>query len=342
VLTKSSLAALGALLVICGPGVQRPVSAAPPQSSDPVVSHVVGMGNFSHIVADIDRAIAFYRDGLGLDLAAPARPFEVIPAIQKAANVPGAQVRYVVLKVPGSTMGVELIEYKGIDRKPVSPRFQDPGAANLTVSVRDIDATLGRLKSAGARVITAAGVPVAIGGRSRNVFLQDLDGFVIELGQPNEPPAPTPGTSGNVFRAGFEAAVRDTDTSVAFYRDLLGFQANVAPAFNDNKLMAETAGAPGALFRQSRLQVPGTSAAMTLIEFKNIERKSLGPRLQDPGMAMLQLMVRDLDGLLKKLKAGGAAIMSPDGEAAIMGGSRLAVVRDPNNLFLELIERPQQ
>jgi hypothetical protein len=52
-------------------------------------------------------------------------------------------------------------------------------------------------------------------------------------------------------------------------------------------------------------------------------------------------MVRDLDGLLKKLKAGGAAVMSPDGEAATLGAIRLAVVRDPNNLFLELIERPQ-
>jgi lactoylglutathione lyase len=338
---KLCRATLSAFVLICALGVQRPVSAAPPQPSAPAVTHIVGMGNFSHIVADLDRAIAFYREGLGLDLAAPARPFEAIPAIQKAANVPGAETRYVVLKVPGSTMGVELIEYRGIDRKPASPRFQDPGAANLILSVRDIDATLGALKKAGARVITVAGAPVSIGGRSRNVFLQDPDGFVIELSQPNEPPAPTAETSGNVFRAGFEAAIRDTDTSVAFYRDLLGFEANVAPAFNDNKVMAETAGAPGAQFRQSRLQVPGTGAAMTLIEFKNIERKSLSPRVQDPGMTMLQLMVRDLDGLLKKLKAGGATIMSPDGEAATLGAIRLAVVRDPNNLFLELIERPQ-
>jgi hypothetical protein len=106
--------------------------------------------------------------------------------------------------------------------------------------------------------------------------------------------------------------------------------------------MAETAGAPGAQFRQSRLQVPGTSAALTLIELRNIDRKALPMRLQDPGMTMLQLMVRDLDGLLKTLKAGGATIMSPDGGAATLGAIRLAVVRDPTNLFLELIERPQQ
>jgi hypothetical protein len=32
--------------------------------------------------------------------------------------------------------------------------------------------------------------------------------------------------------------------------------------------------------------------------------------------------------------------MAPDGEAATLGTVRLAVVRDPNDLFLELIERP--
>ena len=132
---KLCRATLSAFVLICALGVQRPLSAAPPQANAPAVTHIVGMGNFSHIVADLDRAIAFYREGLGLDLAAPVRPFEAIPDIQKAANVPGAETRYVVLKVPGSAMGVELIEYRGIDRKPVSPRFQDPGAANLIVSV---------------------------------------------------------------------------------------------------------------------------------------------------------------------------------------------------------------
>ena len=89
----------------------------------------MAIGNFSHIVADLDRSIRFYREGLGLEPAGPVRPFEAHVAIQRAANVMGAQTRYVVLKVPGSTLGVELIEYSGIDRKPVSPRFQDPGAA---------------------------------------------------------------------------------------------------------------------------------------------------------------------------------------------------------------------
>jgi hypothetical protein len=58
-------------------------------------------------------------------------------------------------------------------------------------------------------------------------------------------------------------------------------------------------------------------------------------------MAMLQVMVRDVDSLLKTLKAGGAAVVTIGGEPVNMGPLRIAVVRDPNNLFLELIQRPQ-
>jgi len=53
------------------------------------------------------------------------------------------------------------------------------------------------------------------------------------------------------------------------------------------------------------------------------------------------MMVRDLDSLLKILKARGAPIVSVGAEPVTMGPLRLAVVRDPNNLFLELIQRPQ-
>jgi predicted enzyme related to lactoylglutathione lyase len=124
---------------------------------------------------------------------------------------------------------------------------------------------------------------------------------------------------------------------VKFYRDLLGFQLRVGDAFNNNKLMAETAGTPGAQFRQSSGQIPGSPVRITFIEFKDIDRKPLHTRLQDPGTALLQLRVRDVDALVKTLKAGGAEIISVGGEPVTRGNLRLAIVKDPNNLFLELI-----
>jgi catechol 2,3-dioxygenase-like lactoylglutathione lyase family enzyme len=294
---------------------------------------VVGAGNFSHIVTNLDKSIEFYRDVLGLDLPGGAQPFGEKPEIMRLGNTIGAQNRIAVLRVAGSTLGVELIEYKDIDRKPAHPRFQDPGAANLALRVRDIDAVMARVKTSGAKVLTAAGGPVSVGTASRNVFIQDPDGFVVELAQPV--PAPD-AAAGNVLGASFEATIADTEQTVKFYRDLLGFQLRTND-WNNNKLMAETAGTPGAQFRQSSGTIPGSTVRITFIEFKDIDRKPLHTRLQDPGSALLQLRVRDVDALVKKLKADGAEIISAGGEPVTRGNTRLAIVRDPNNLFLELI-----
>ena len=65
-------------------------------------------GATSHVVANIERSLQFYRDGLGLELSGPLRAFEPNKEIMRPGNIVGAQTRYTVLKIPGSTMGVEL------------------------------------------------------------------------------------------------------------------------------------------------------------------------------------------------------------------------------------------
>src|ERR1700733_1850682 len=85
------------------------------------IGDVTGVGNFSHIVASLDKSVEFYRDVLGLDLANPPAPFAANPAIMKLGNTIGAQSHIAVLKIPGTALGLELIEYKDIDRKPAHP-----------------------------------------------------------------------------------------------------------------------------------------------------------------------------------------------------------------------------
>ncbi len=297
---------------------------------------IVGVGNFSHIVQNLDKSLEFYHNVLGLEVAVN-QPFSPNLAIAKLGNTVGGQSRYAALKVPGSEIGVELIEYKDIERKPQHPHFYDPGAANMILRVRDLDAVFAKLQKFGATVITAAGKPVTINNTIHVVFVQDPDGFVVELGQ-GTPPA---GSSGNVFGGAFELSVVNSEESVKFYNDLLGFSMKLGAEFNTNKLMAETAGAPGASFRQSRAMIPGTSVSMTLIEFKDINRKPLKGRVQDPGTAILQLRVHDVTALTKKLKGAGVPVVTTGGEPFEVGpGLKIAIVRDPNNLMLELLQAP--
>jgi catechol 2,3-dioxygenase-like lactoylglutathione lyase family enzyme len=191
-------------------------------------------------------------------------------------------------------------------------------------------------------VLTAGGKPVTIttpNGVLHAVFVQDPDGFVVEMLDVMNPPADAP--PGNVIAgASFEATVRDSEQTVKFYNDLLGFDLRLGAAFNDNQQMASTAGAPGASFRQSTARIPGTAVPFTLIEFKNIARKELSGRTQDPGTTVLQLVVRDVTALTAKLKAAGVPVVTTGGvPVQLTPGLKIAIVKDPNNMLLELVER---
>ena len=195
---------------------------------------------------------------------------------------------------------------------------------------------MAKVKKSDARILTVGSSPSAI-RESHIVFIQDADGFICELSGSE---APAAGTGTNVAGGGFEVTVSDVDRVSTYYR-ALGFETIPPTAFNGDKMMTDTAGTPGAQFRQTRAVIPGTSAFIGFIEFKDIDRKPLQARVQDPGAPILQLYARDLSTLLPKLKAAGFTVVSSGGQPVEFGpNARIVVVRDPNNLFLELIQRP--
>lgn len=312
----------------------------PPQPAP--AGDIVGVGNFAHIVADMDRAVGFYRDVLGLTVSGTI-PFAPNDAVAKFGHTEGGQSRVVVLRVPGLAMGIELIEYKDIERKVQAPRFHDPGAANMALRVRNLDALFPKIAAyPGVKVITAGGKPVTLttpNGTLHAVFVQDPDGFVVEM-------IDAPGTTGDgeagavLGGSAFEATVRNAEETARFYNQHFGFAFPLGAAFNDNQQMASTAGAPGASFRQSRTNIPGTTVPFTLIEFKNIERKELSGRTQDPGTTVVQLIVKDVTALTAKLRAAKVPIVTTGGEPVqVSPALKIAIVKDPNNMLLELVER---
>jgi catechol 2,3-dioxygenase-like lactoylglutathione lyase family enzyme len=312
---------------------QEPRAPAPP-------GDVIGVGNFAHIVANVDESLKFYHDVLGLEVTV-TQGFAPNPAIEKLGHTEGGQSRIAVVKVPGIALGIELIEYKDIAREPQRPRFFDPGAANFAMRIRDLDGLFPKVAAfPGVKVITAGGKPVTLktpNGTLHAVFVQDPDGFVVEmLDAPNAPAGEGHVLSGSAF----EATIANSEESVKFYKELLGFDMKLGTAFNDNQEMSSTAGAPGASFKQSTATIPGTSVPFTLIEFKNIERKRLSGRTQDPGTTVLQLVVKDVAALTAKLKAAGVPVVTTGGgPVQIVSGLDIAIVRDPNNMLLELVQR---
>ena len=338
---RPAWAAARLLVALAAGGACQLAAQTPPTAP---AGEVIGVGNFAHIVADLDKTLAFYRDAIGLEVTVQ-QGFAPNDAIAKLGATEGGQSRIAVLDVPGLDLGVELIEYKDIQRNVQRPRFYDPGAANLALRMRDIDAVYERVaKFPGAKTITAAGKPVTIktpNGEIHAVFVQDPDGFVVELAEVGSVPADAP--AGNIVGGAFEPTVASSETSIEFYNELLGFAFPAAAAWNDNQEMAGTAGAPGASFRQSRTNIPGTAVAFTFIEWKNIDGKILSGRTQDPGTTVLQLRVRDVTALTAKLKAAGAHVVTTGGAPVqVAPNLKISIVRDPSNVLLELFERGAQ
>jgi catechol 2,3-dioxygenase-like lactoylglutathione lyase family enzyme len=305
---------------------------------------VVGIGGFSHIVANVERSVQFYRDVIGLEMPNPPRPLASIPWIMDMGNTPGAQSRPALLHIPGSALGVELIDYKDIDRKAAHPRFQDPGAASLILTVRDLDAVMAKLKAAHARIMSQAGEAITVRGRTgrstRLVSVQDPDGFFVQIGQPEPMPATTAPESSNIIGGSFEIVVADMKETLRIYNGVLGFQVRQRLRWAEAKHLAEgVTDVQGAEYRFNIGTIPGTSVPMSFIEFKHIDRKPLDTRVQDPGTAILQVGVRDIDATVAALKAAGVTVISKNGEPVNNGNARFCMVRDPNNLFLELFQR---
>lgn len=345
--TKCALivvAAAAAFVSATAASGQAPAGAPPSaQANAPAGEVVVGSGNYSPIVQDLDKAIEFYGNLLGIPVppAQPPgpRPFRNDPPLLSMFGMPSAQLRFVAPRIPGTTMGIEMVELKDIDRKPVRPRPQDPGGTTLVLMVRDINTAFAPLKRAGVPVVTPGGEPIAFGpnNRVRGVIVSDPDGHFVELLQPDPLPETTAPPDSNIIGARVRVTIADTDQAMRVYRDLLQFQPQIG-AFGTIPLL-DLMGLKGAEIRLTTAQVPGSAIRMEYVELKGVARAPVRPRLQDPGATRFQLRVRDLDSTIAKLKTAGAAVVSTGGEpATLQGGIRAAIMPDPNGLFFVLIQ----
>lgn len=313
----------------------------PAPNTAPASDVVIGSGSFSPIVSDLERSLKFYSDLVGSPAPATLPAWSTDPALLNFLGSPTSQIRFSSVRIPGSTLTVEIVEFKDIDRKPVRPKLSDPGAVRLILTVRSLDSLLARLKLQGVPVVTIGGAPLTVRNHNagRAVMIQDPDGFYIQLMQPDVLPETTAPATSNVIGASFGLTINDTDQTMKIYRDLFGFKPEVESTFTADKAMADLMNTPGAQMRRSLAKVPGSAVEVEFLEFKGVDRKPIGARIQDPGATRLQLRVRDSDATVKALVAAGGTVVTTggDGGPILMSGLRVAIVREPNNLFLVIM-----
>jgi len=131
-------------------------------------------------VADLDRSVAFYRDILGFEIAFAWNP--QAPYIRELVGYPDADIHAAILRLPGSDVFLELLEYRNVERSPVDTRTANPGTAHIAFFVDDLDALYAALTARGVRSVSAPVTPTIgpnEGGRA--VYLIDPDGIRVEL-----------------------------------------------------------------------------------------------------------------------------------------------------------------
>jgi predicted enzyme related to lactoylglutathione lyase len=346
--TRSAMTALALLALAFGcNALHAQAPAAPPPTGPAPTGLVVGTGNyFSPITANLEKAVAFYRDGLGLDAQATPSDLTSNAPLMNMFGLPDAKLHQQIASTPAVAGGVEIVELSGANAKPVERRNQDPGAVTLVATVRDVDATLARLVKLGAPVVTRGGKPVTIGQNGmRIVVVKDPDGHFVHIVQPTQLPETQAPPTQNVVAVALRVTVSDITKAMSLYGDALGLKVTTPPGEpNADPAVLGALGVDGGKYRVGVLHVPTSGFELRFIEFSGVDRKTVQGRVQDPGSTRMQLRVKDIDATIAAFKRFGGEVVSTGGKPLDLpaGNNKLkvAIVRDPNNLFVVLIESP--
>jgi len=149
-------------------------------------------------VSDLDRAINFFRDVIGLDLAGSGEV--AYPHLDEIIGIGTTQLRWAELTIPGEGL-LELFQYiepRGVDRS--DQRTCDPGTAHVCFECDDVAAVLDRAIEAGYRARTSQPVRIPFGDWEGwlCVYVVGPDSTTIELVE--RPEGAPPGVPGAAAR----------------------------------------------------------------------------------------------------------------------------------------------
>ena len=153
----------------------------PPPLDVPPAANVLG-AVMGLTLGNVDASMTFWRDLLGWEFAeAPewSKEPQTVDLMDLPEDVEARPFRAVV---PGSTARIEMIEFRGVKNPtPFDLRVPDPGASGIAIRVANIQELLSKMKAAGIRVVSKDGALVEWDAKTRNVFVKDPNGFLVEL-----------------------------------------------------------------------------------------------------------------------------------------------------------------
>jgi len=311
-------------------------AAGPPEAAGPRVGQVIGVGSFVHGVETLEQSLEYYRDVLGFEPigTVPPAPIFDLP-IQTLTNHGGALHRTVTLKIPDSTVKLQLFEVTNgqpgtrSSLRQTTARPTDPGGAVLGVRVPSVATTFANIeRSHQADVLGVGGKPAG-----NVLFARNRDGAVTELVQSDG--------NGTADAASIVLTTAGDGLTIKFFKDVLGFDLETGD-WESGKDVMNAVGADTGMIRRTAGVVPGTKVRFEIDEYSGIPQKRAYYYYNSiPGAVSLQFVVRDIDEMVKILRAEQVRIVTTGQQPVTIDHSRTVLVRDPDGLFIQLMEREQ-
>jgi catechol 2,3-dioxygenase-like lactoylglutathione lyase family enzyme len=138
------------------------------------------MDHVTVVVDDLAAAIAFFTTlGMALEGEMPVEG----PAVDRLCGLDGVQADIAMMRTPDGHSRVELTKYRSPELVAVTPAIAPPntlGLRQVMFAVDDIDATVSRLRAAGAELI---GEMVQYEDKYKLCYLRGPAGIIIALAE---------------------------------------------------------------------------------------------------------------------------------------------------------------
>jgi catechol 2,3-dioxygenase-like lactoylglutathione lyase family enzyme len=300
-------------------------------------------------VSDVDRSAEFFNKVLGFEKVSD---FEVHgPEYEKLQGVFGLRMRVARMKL-GNEM-IELTQYLAPEGRPIPVdwRSNDHGFQHIAIAVTDMDKAYQQLRahkvrhaSTGPQTLPASNK--AAGG-IRAFYFKDADGhnFEIIYFPPGKGDPRWQQKTDKLFLGIDHTAivVSSTPSSLAFYRDLLGFQL-AGESMNNGTEQEHLNNVAGARLRISGLRAQ-TGPGVEFLEYLAPRDGRPAPkdtRANDLWHWQTTLGVESVNRALQKLRGPLGRVVSP-GIAALpdksLGFIKGFLARDPDGHGLQFVER---
>jgi catechol 2,3-dioxygenase-like lactoylglutathione lyase family enzyme len=322
-----------------------PCVALPQQAPSP---WVLGVGPIEITVSDADRALKFYSEVLSFEKVSDQNAHDTNYLRLEGASASG--VRVVRMRLGDEY--VELVQFAGTQGRPVpaDSRSNDRWFQHIAIVVSDMPRAYERLRDAHVEQISfgpqrlpdwnidAAGIEA--------FYFRDPDRHALEVIHfpPDKGQSKWHAPANKLFLGIDHSAIAigDTNTSLRFYRDLLGLPI-VGRSDNSGIAQERLSGVPGAVVHITSLRA-SSGPGIELLEYRSPQNGrpiSSDERATDLVHWEITLMTANAKGASEELRKDHARFISRDPitlKETELGFREGFVVRDPDGHALRFVE----